>query len=232
SPSPETAKRISYLPGRNPQLMERRKKDAEARRASGAQPGPGGSGGSGGGGGGGGDDGGGEGGGPTQWPPVDPDTLFGGLGPITDPEVNFGDTNDLLWGRWLDMNARIHLRVIRVLERLEQRLAGMEFQLTALADTAILNAQMNLRRHTVRLFEEDPDFYDSVSQSYKNVTGNRLPPFGESVDGESDADFLSDGDAYPEEAEDGDDDEGEEEVDVENEEEGADEGEDDEMDAS
>ena len=116
------------------------------------------------------------------------------------PGFGFAESDGELWGRWLDTNARVHLRTIETLDRMEAHLKWVEHHLNSASSAATLSALISFRHHVSANRETDPDFEDWVRRSYETYTGLRLPPIDppasddEGEEGGSPADATGDGD--------------------------------------
>lgn len=99
-------------------------------------------------------------------------------GPVSDPLDGFDEPGSELWGRWMDINTRIHLQVAEAVERLRIEVA-IERRATLLnAQANMLSALVSFRTTAADRRANDPGWYDILRRDFHDATGQDLGPDG------------------------------------------------------
>ncbi|KZP27372.1 hypothetical protein FIBSPDRAFT_948644 [Athelia psychrophila] len=96
-------------------------------------------------------------------------------GPVASPARGLEDVDDYLWGKWLDVNARIHLQVVDAIDRGNHQLESITEALRETANTSMLTAVTGFHAEVARQSEAGNEgYYERVRRDYRAITGVEL----------------------------------------------------------
>lgn len=115
-------------------------------------------------------------------------------GPVASPARGFEDADDHLWGKWLDVNSRIHLQVVDAIDRTNRHLEDHSVVFRDNANAAILAAVTVFNAEAARQrLAGNADYYAMVRRDYRVLTGVDLGSDPERIF----SDEVSDDDMVP-----------------------------------
>lgn len=101
-------------------------------------------------------------------------------GPVSSPARGFEDADDYLWGKWLDIDSRIHLQVVEAIDRTNRHLADQTEVLREATNASMLTAIFGFHAERERQsVAGNTGFFERVRTDYRALTGLDLGEDGE-----------------------------------------------------